>query len=252
MPASPARHPVDEDASLDSTFGERRRGRRGSGDEPLVPDPMRLVGRRAELPVPERLVVADVSFEPPNLAVALEREDVGRDPVEEPAVVADDDHTAGEALEPRLQGPQRVDVEIVRRLVEEEEVATGLEQLREVDAVPLAAGKLTDDLLLVTAPEVEARDIGTGGDLAIADHDRLDARGDLLEDRPIRLELVAPLVDIRELDRVADRDAPGVRRFLADEHPEERRLARSVRPDDPDDPRARQRERQILDQEAVT
>ena len=86
----------------------------------------------------ERLVVADVALEEAHLAVALEGEDVGRDPVEEPAVVADDDDAARERLEAGLERAQRVDIEVVRRLVEEQHVAARLEQLRQVDAVPLA------------------------------------------------------------------------------------------------------------------
>ena len=110
----------------------------------------------------ERLVVADVALEPADLAVALEGEDVGRDPVEEPAIVADDDGAARERLEAGLERPERVDVEVVRRLVEEQDVAARLEQLGQVDPVPLAARQLADELLLVGAAEVEARDVGPG------------------------------------------------------------------------------------------
>ena len=76
----------------------------------------------AELLVAPRLVVAEVALEPAHLAVALEGEDVGGDPVEEPPVVADDDRAAGERLERVLQGAQRVDVEVVGRLVEQQDV----------------------------------------------------------------------------------------------------------------------------------
>src|SRR6478672_8042706 len=68
-------------------------------DQPLVPDPVRLVRGGAELLPAERLVVADVALEEADLAVPLEGEDVGRDPVEEPAVVADDDGAAWKRLE---------------------------------------------------------------------------------------------------------------------------------------------------------
>ena len=51
----------------------------------------------------ERLVVADVALEEADLAVAFEGQDVRRDPVQEPAVVADDDHAAGEGLEAGLE-----------------------------------------------------------------------------------------------------------------------------------------------------
>ena len=67
-----------------------------SAREPLVADPVRLIGRGPELPVPELLVLGEVALEEPDLAVALEREHVGRDPVEEPAVVADHDGAARE------------------------------------------------------------------------------------------------------------------------------------------------------------
>ena len=110
---------------------------------------MRLLGAGAELLAPELLVVAHVALEEADLAVALEREDVGRDPVEEPAVVADDDDAARERFQARLERPERVDVEIVGGLVEEQDVAAGLQQLREVDAVALAARQRPDELLVV-------------------------------------------------------------------------------------------------------
>ena len=58
--------------------------------------------------------------------------------------MADDDGAAGEVEERLLERAQRVDVEIVRRLVEQEQVAAALEQLGQVDAVALAAGELPD------------------------------------------------------------------------------------------------------------
>ena len=44
---------------------------------------------------------------------------------------------------------------------------------------------------------------------------------------------------------------PGVGRLLADDHPEQRRLAGPVGADDPDDPGLRQREAQVLDEDPV-
>src|SRR3954468_8082151 len=115
-------------------------------DEALVPDPGGLGRRRSELLVAERLIVADVALEEPDLAVALEREHVRRDPIEEPTIMADHDDAAGEGLEAGLERPERVDIEIVGRLVEEQHVSAGLEQLREVDAIPLATRQLADEL----------------------------------------------------------------------------------------------------------
>ena len=73
--------------------------------------------------VPVGLVVLVVALEPDHLAVALEGEHVRGDAVEEPAVVADDDHAAGEVEQRVLERAQRVDVEVVGRLVEQQQVA---------------------------------------------------------------------------------------------------------------------------------
>ena len=61
----------------------------------------------------------------------------------------------------------------------------------------------------------------------------------------------ARLVDVRELDRVADLERAVVRLLLAGDHPEERRLARAVRPDHADDAAGREVERQVLDEQPV-
>jgi hypothetical protein len=50
-------------------------------------------------------------------------EDVRRDPVEEPPVVRDHDGAAREVEQALLECSERVDVEIVRRLVEQQDVA---------------------------------------------------------------------------------------------------------------------------------
>src|SRR5436190_332296 len=213
-----------------------RRVRR-SAREALVADPVWLVGRGAELAVPILLVLGEVPLEPADLAVPLEGEYVGGDPVEEPAIVADDDGAAGERFEARLERPERVHVEVVRRLVEKQHVAARLQQLREVDPVPLAARQLADALLLVGATEVEARDVGTGRELASADLDELGTARDLLVDGLVCLEVVAVLVGVRlgeELFVGAEAGlALGLSRARCEPHPlelaRERPLARLVR-----------------------
>ena len=71
------------------------------------------------------------------------------------------DHgAAGKVDQGLLQDPHRVDVEVVGRLVQQDQVAAAAEHLGQVDAVPLAAGALADLLLLLRAAEVEAGDVG--------------------------------------------------------------------------------------------
>ncbi len=111
------------------------------------------------------LVGLEVALEPAHLRIALEREHVGGDAVKEPAVVGDDHRAAGERLERVLERAQRIHVEIVRGLIEQQQVAAAAQELGEVHAVSLASGERPDARLLVCALEVEA-----GGVLARVDH----------------------------------------------------------------------------------
>src|SRR5689334_6378353 len=75
-----------------------------------IANSMWLVGLFAESFFAVRLIVAVVPFEPDDLAIALKRQDVGGDAVEEPAVVAADDRAAGEVFETLLERARRVHV----------------------------------------------------------------------------------------------------------------------------------------------
>ena len=97
-------------------------------------------------------VLLVVALEEHPLRVVLGREDVRGDAVEEPAVVRDDEHAAGELEQRVLERAQRLDVEIVRRLVEQQHVAALEQRRREMQPAALAAGERADDLLLVRRP----------------------------------------------------------------------------------------------------
>src|SRR5436190_3603707 len=121
---------------------------------------MRLIGLRAKTPMAVGFVVLVIALEPDDLAVPFEREHVRGDAIKEPSIVADDDGAAREGDERLLERSQRVDVEIVGRLVEQEQIRSALEQLREVDAIAFAAGERSNLSLLVATLEVEPRHIG--------------------------------------------------------------------------------------------
>src|SRR5256712_3579919 len=208
--------------------------------------PVRAHGLAHELLV--RLVVA---LEPAHSAVALEDQHVRRDAIQEPAVVADD-HDASREVEQRLfERAQRVHVQIVRRLVEQEDVAARTKQLGQVDSVSLAAGEIADPFLLVGAAKSERRGVRARVARPGPDLDALLAAGDLLPDLLRRIQGIPGLRHVCELDRVADTQRPAIVRLLVREQPKERRLSRSVRPDDPDDPAARQREGEVVEEEPV-
>src|SRR5262245_26339146 len=137
--------------------------------ELFIFDPLRNDCLYTEPPHLVFLVVLEIAFEPFDMAVAFEGEDVGGDAVEEPAVVADDHGAAGEILERLLERAQRIDVEIVGRLVEQQYVGAGFEHLGEMHAVALAAGELPHLFLLIGALEIERRAIGARIELALAE-----------------------------------------------------------------------------------
>ena len=139
-------------------------------NDAVLPQPPHLVG----------FVVLEVALEPFDVAVALERQDMGGDAVEEPAVVADDDGAAGEILQRLFQRAQRIDVEIVGRLVEQQQVGAGPQHLGEMHAVALAARQRADFLLLVGALEVERGAVGARVHFLLAEQDDVLAVGDFL------------------------------------------------------------------------
>src|SRR2546425_5010348 len=197
------------------------------------------------------LVCLIVALEPANTAVALEHEQVRGEAVEEPAIVADDRHASGEVKDGLLERAERVDVEVVRGLVEEQDVATGAQKLREMDPVTFATGEIADLLLLIGAPEVDRRGVGPRVPRPRTDLDVLFSPGDLLPHVLVRIERVAGLRDVRELHRFAHLERPAIRPLLAGDEAEERRLPSAVGSDDPDDAAARQREGQIVEEELL-
>ena len=90
-----------------------------------------------------------VAFEPDHFRVALEGEDVGGDAVEEPAIVRDHHRAARLGEQGFFQCAQRLDVQVVGGLVEQQHVAAGLQHLGQVNAVAFTARQLADQLLLL-------------------------------------------------------------------------------------------------------
>src|SRR6516164_3005107 len=220
-----------------------------SATELLVLDAVRDCRIRSQPPHLVLLVVLEIALEPFDVAFALERQDMGCNAVEEPAVMADDDGAAGKILERLFQRAQRIDVEIVGGLVEQQHVGARLEHLGEMDAIAFTARKLADLLLLVRAPEVERRAVGTRIHLALAqEHDIVAAR-DFLPDVLLALQRITGLVDISKMHRIADPDRAGIRLFLPGNHAEQRRLARAIGTDDADNAARRQLEGEIIHQQ---
>ncbi len=133
------------------------------GQFPVL-EPVRLVGGGAEASMAVFLVCLVVAFKPQDLAVAFEGENVRRDAIEEPAIVADHHRTAAEIHERFFQCSQRINVEIVRWFIEQDQVAARPKQLGKMHTVPLATRALADFPLLIGPAEIEPRHITAASD----------------------------------------------------------------------------------------
>ena len=115
---------------------------------------------------------------PRDALAAVELEDPFGRVVEEVAVVRDRDHGAGETLQELLEPVDRLGVQVVGRLVEQQHVGLGQQQAAQRDAALLAARKHAD----LGVPRRQAQRVG--GDLELQVGVFAAGRGDQ------RLELV--------------------------------------------------------------
>ena len=101
-----------------------------------------------------------IAIEERYLRIAFERQNVRCDPVEEPAIMGNHQHTTGEFKQRVFECAQRLDVKIVRRFIEQQHITALQQRLREMQTAAFAAGQIADDFLLVAAFEIESAQIG--------------------------------------------------------------------------------------------
>ena len=146
-----------------------------------------------------------------------------------------------------LEQLQRLDVEIVGRLVEHQHVRRACEQAREQQPVALAARQRTHRREGPFGWKQELLQIPVHV-LRLAVHeDSVAAVGDGVEHGTIGIELLALLIVVDDLDAGAAPHLALVWRQLADQQPQECRLAGPVRPDQPDPIAPRHPYRQVAD-----
>jgi len=124
-------------------------------------DAMGLAGGGTESQFSVRFVFRIISVEPDDLTLPFKGEDVRRNAVEEPAIMADHQGAAGKIFQGFLQGAHGVDVEVVRRLVQQEDIGPLFQHPRQMNAVSLATGHDTHLFLLVGAGEVDTRTLNS-------------------------------------------------------------------------------------------
>ena len=172
--------------------------------------------------------------------------------VEEVAVVADQQHGALIVGEHLLQEVERVHVEIVGRLVEDQELARHGHDLGEQQAVALAARERADRALGLARIEQEILEIGAHMTRLAMHHDLIAARrAQRLPQGLVAVEHGAMLVEIGLGQVLGELDRAAVGLELAGQHAQERRLAGAVGADDADAVAAQDAGREVAHDDAL-
>src|SRR5436190_9425398 len=135
-----------------------------------------------------------------HFAVILEHERARDDRVEEIAVVADDEQCAVVFDEAFLERFQRLNIEVVGRLVEHEQIRRPREELRKDHAVALAARQRRDRRQRALRRKKKVREIGHDVLLVSMNGHVLAAFADDLGYGLARVELAAKLIEITDLE----------------------------------------------------
>ena len=133
--------------------------------------------------------------------------DPGRDPVDEESVVRHKDHRPVIRGEHLLECFTRLDIEMVGRLVEDQQVGALDEQARQGEPRSFPAGERGDRTMHFVSPEQESRQVCPGGFFA----HRLRANQDR-ERRSVNGQSLVALSVVADLDVRAEADAAGKRR----------------------------------------
>ena len=166
--------------------------------------------------------------------VALERDRLRDDVVQERAVVAHEEQRAGKVLQQRLEQFERVDVEVVGGFVQHQHVRGLREQPGEQKAIALPAGQRGNRRASAFRREQKVAEVGDHMRAPAADFDELGAGVDRVDQGGPRVELFAQLVVVRDTEvRAAAHRAP-VRFDFAQDQLQQRALARPVGSDEAD------------------
>ena len=164
--------------------------------------------------------------------------------------MADEEHRAGIRLQQLLEQLERVDVEVVGRLVEDEHVGRQREQAREQHAVALAARERAQRRVGARRREQEVGEVAHHVLPAARRLDPLAAGADGVGERRVEVERAPHLVEVRDLDARALAHRARGRLELAEDELQERRLAGAVRADQADLVAAQDRRGEVVDDDA--
>ena len=165
--------------------------------------------------------------------------------------MADQNHGAGVILQQRFEQFEGVDVEIVGRLVENEQVGGPREQAREQQAVAFAARQRRHLGVGALGREQEVDEIAHHVLLVVADLNPLGAGADGIRERGFVVELVTKLVEVGDLEFGAALDGAAAGFEFTEDQFDDGRFARAIRADQAELVATQQAQVQALDDVAV-
>ena len=147
----------------------------------------------------------------------------------------DENDRAVEIVDERFEHGHRLEVEVVRRLVEEQHVRRLHEDAQEVQSAFLAARQPCDRCPLEVAGKKEAlHELRRGNGRAIRERDRARGLLDVLDGAQALVQQGGLLCEIADFHRLPDRHRAARRLQAAGDEVQERRLARAVAAEDGD------------------
>ena len=141
------------------------------------------------------LIGFEVAFAPIQLAVAFEGENMSRESVKEPAVVAGDYDAAREIHNRFFECTQRIDIEVVGGFVKQQNISAFSQQLCNVKPIAFPTGQDADFLFLIGTFEIELRHVASRVQLSTAHFEYIVATADFLKDGFVRAKAIAALVN---------------------------------------------------------
>ena len=166
--------------------------------------------------------------------------------------MADKEYGAAIVFQQFFQQLQRIDIEIVGRLIQHQHIRRLREQASEKQAVAFAAGQRLDRRAGALRRKQKIAEISHHMLALAVNLHPVAARRNGVREAGLFIQLRAHLIEIRDLQARALLHLANIRLFLAQDQLQHRGLARAVRPDQPDLVAAQDSRAEVADDGLVT
>ncbi len=174
------------------------------------------------------------------------------DTVKEPTVVTDDHSTSGKVLQTFFEGTERIHVDVIGGLVQQQHITFLLQAERQMQAVAFTTGKHPTELFLVGTGEVKTGQIGACINVAPSHANQIVSAGNDLIYALVGVDILVLLVHVGNLYGLPHLEFAFVCLFQSHDKTEKRSLTGTVRADDTHDTVGWKHEVEVIEQQFVT